>query len=605
MSDPFNTKDSGAVPSTLPNNDTEPRRLRRRPRSWLLTSLTGVVLVAAVLAAVVLPGIDGCPTWLVASVASAQDDAPGALNVADVVVTDLRQEEAFNGQLGSIGGTGALIPAAQIDLAFETPGTVVELPVQVGQQVRAGDVLARVDAAALFAQDEIAVAQAQLDVANEIARLEADVAAAEAAYQAALGQAAATGANVEESGISVAQAERQLAEAQGAYQQSWDPARDWELYVYGDALRYEREGATAALQNAQEALQIAQANYDAAIAGSGSSGLANAHSQLLSAREALSTAMTGLAGDADERHPLEQGIPTVVRPTTQAQLNLQQAQLTQETHLAGATITVPMDGTIMSINGHLGAPAGTAPFITMANLSQPTLEIFLDETSLDKVGVGSEVDVVFSALPAEGFTGTVMHVDPQLSASGSGLSTLRALVALNGHQGRTLPTGLTADVNVAGLSNRIVRVFLPVDDEGLLDVGDPVTVELPDFSTVPGTVVFVPESPTTSASGQATFDVLVELEDEGALPESTASTLADLPDETSVDVIFVSDAVTDVMAVPVTSLVALLEGGYAVEKRAGPGQIQLVAVEVGFFGSNNMIAVTSDALQPGDQVVVP
>jgi hypothetical protein len=33
--------------------------------------------------------------------------------------------------------------------------------------------------------------------------------------------------------------------------------------------------------------------------------------------------------------------------------------------------------------------------------------------------------------------------------------------------------------------------------------------------------------------------------------------------------------------------------------------VQLVAVDVGFFGSNNMIAVTSDSLQPGDQVVVP
>jgi multidrug efflux pump subunit AcrA (membrane-fusion protein) len=534
-----------------------------------------------------------------ASVASAQDDAPGVLNVADVTVTDLRQEEAFNGKLESIGGTGTLIPAAQTDLAFETPGTVVELPVQVGQEVQAGDLLARADVTALAAQDEIAVAQARLDVANEIVQLEADVAAAEAAYQAALGQAAAAGTNVEVNSISIAQAERQVAEAQAAYQQSWDPARDWELYAYGDALEYEREAATAALQNAQENLRVAQANYDAAVAGSGSSGLTNAQSQLLSAREALSTALSGLTV-----HP-DQGTPAVVTPTTQAQLNLQQAQLTQEMHLNGATITAPTDGTIMSVNGHLGAPAGSGPFITMADLSQPTLEIFLDETNLDKVGVGSEVDVVFSALPAEVFSGTVVHIDPQLATSGSGLSTLRALVTLDGHQGQTLPANLTADVNVAGLSNRIVRVLLPVDDEGLLAVGDSVTVELPDASTVPGTVVFVPQSPTTSASGQATFDVLVELEDEGELTESTTSTLADLPDETSVDVIFVSDAVTDVMAVPVTALVALLEGGYAVEKRIGPGQIQLVAVEVGFFGSNNMIAVTSDALQPGDEVVVP
>jgi multidrug efflux pump subunit AcrA (membrane-fusion protein) len=551
------------------------------------------------LVVVVLPRTDRVLT------ASAQDDAPGTLNLADVVMTDLRQEEEFSGKLESIGGMGTLIPAVEIDLAFETPGVVAELPVEVGQEVQAGDVLARVDVTILAAQDEIAVAQAQLDVANEIAQLEANGAAAEAAYQAALGQAAATDTNIEVSGISVAQAERDLADAQAAYQQAWDPGRDWELYVYGDALEVEREAATAALQYAQENLQIAQANYDAAVANSGSSGLANAQSQLVSAREALSTALSGLADHADERHSSDQGTPTVVTPTTQAQLSLQQAQLNQEAHLSGATITAPMDGTIIGINGHLSGQAGTGPFITMADLSQPTLETFLDETNLDKVGVGSEVDVVFSALPAEVFTGTVVHVDPQLSASGNGLSTLRALVALDGHQGHTLPPNLTADVNVAGLSNRIVRVFLPLDDEGLLAVGDPVTIELPDTSQVPGTVVFVPPTPSVSASGQATFHVLAELADEGELVEAAVATLADLPDETSVDVIFVSDAVTDVMAVPVTSLVALLEGGYAVEKRTGPGQVQLVAVEVGFFGSNNMIAVTSDNLQPGDQVVVP
>ena len=76
-------------------------------------------------------------------------------------------------------------------------------------------------------------------------------------------------------------------------------------------------------------------------------------------------------------------------------------------------------------------------------------------------------------------------------------------------------------------------------------------------------------------------------------------------DEAPVDVIVVADSVDNVMAIPVSALVALLEGGYAVEKRIGPDQVQLVAVEVGFFGSGNMIAITSDSLQPGDEVVVP
>ena len=115
---------------------------------------------------------------------------------------------------------------------------------------------------------------------------------------------------------------------------------------------------------------------------------------------------------------------------------------------------------------------------------------------------------------------------------------MRALVQLDGGHDRTLPAGLTAAVHVVGTSNRIVRVFLPLNDEGLLAVGDPVIVELPDFSQVPGTVVFVPQAPTASASGSASFHVLVDVDEPAAV-----AALADLPDETSVDVIFVSDAV--------------------------------------------------------------
>jgi multidrug efflux pump subunit AcrA (membrane-fusion protein) len=109
-------------------------------------------------------------------------------------------------------------------------------------------------------------------------------------------------------------------------------------------------------------------------------------------------------------------------------------------------------------------------------------------------------------------------------------------------------------------------------------------------------VVFVSQTATQSEYGPATFEVLIELDD-----PAVAAGL----DEAPVDVIVVSDSVEEVMAIPVSALVALLEGGYAVEVDAGGGHTQLVAVEVGFFSTNNMIEITSAALQPGDQVVVP
>jgi multidrug efflux pump subunit AcrA (membrane-fusion protein) len=596
--------------STSSTNTPKPRR-----RSWIRIGLAGLVVIAALSAALVtlkpngLPFLNGALAALRFTQPNGAPTAAAATdtwNYAEVVIADLRQEEEFNGKLESIKGTGTVIPPVQIDLGFSTPGTVVELPVQMGQVVQAGDVLARVDANTLVAQDAIAVAQAQinLDVAqqalddllnwepdpDQIAQLEANLAAAQATYSAAQGQETAAGTVISVSEIGIAQAERQVAEAQAIYQNAWDPARDWELYAKGSTLQADRQAATAALQYAQENLRIARLNHDALLANDDSSGLVNAASQLLSAEQALATALAG---------PTEEQIAAAQTAVAQARLNLEQARLNQEIHLAGTTLIAPMAGTIMSVNGHLGAPSGAAPFVSLADLSQPTVEIYLDETNLDKMAVGSQVEVVFSALPAETFAGAIAQIDPQLVASG-GLNLVRALVQLEDGDERTLPAGLTASVHVVGTSNRIVRLFLPLVDEGLLAVGEPVIVELPDFSQVPGTVVFVPQTPTASASGAASFQVLVDVDEPAAV-----AALADLPDETSVDVIYVSDSVEDVMAVPVTALVALLEGGYAVEVKTGLGQAQLVAVEVGFFGSNNMIAVTSDQLQAGDQVVVP
>jgi hypothetical protein len=68
------------------SNHTEPRR-----RPWLRLTLIGPVLVGAVLAAVVLFQENVSPT-------EATADDP--LNFAEVVITDLVQEETLNGDLG-------------------------------------------------------------------------------------------------------------------------------------------------------------------------------------------------------------------------------------------------------------------------------------------------------------------------------------------------------------------------------------------------------------------------------------------------------------------------------------------------------------------------
>ena len=568
--------------TTPPTNNSEPRR-----RSWIWLGLIAVVIVAVVLNAVLPLRPNGTPTT-----ASATDP----LNFADVVMTDLTQEENFSGKLESIGGTGTLIPASQMVLSFATPGTVADLWVQVGLEVQAGDVLAHLDTTSLervVTQAEISLRQAQISL--EVALQPPTEAQIQAAHDA-VDQAAATlhlQQINQESAMGSTLVIQSLPDAQDNYDARLTDYNDWlKKYYNGEATYWYVDQAQQALEDAEAALASIELQVEQTVQ--------SANNNLAQAVDQYNQAQTGLAGllaGADVFN-----IESLELQVQAAEIDLEEAQGA----LADATLVAPFDGVVTAIAAVVGQTIGSSTAaITLADLSQPTLEVFLDETNLDRIAVGSEVDVRFSALPTKQFTGTVARIDPQLTQSGN-LSTMRAQVQLAGNQDQNMPAGLTAAVNMVGLSSRIVRVFVSLDDEGLLAVGDPVTVELSDFSEIPGTVVFVPQTPTASAYGPATFQVLVELGDVSGVDDPTvAATLAELPDETSVEVIFSSDAVTDVMAIPVSALVALLEGGYAVEVDTGSGGPTLVAVEVGFYGSNNMIAVTSDDLQPGDRVVVP
>ena len=94
--------------------------------------------------------------------------------------------------------------------------------------------------------------------------------------------------------------------------------------------------------------------------------------------------------------------------------------------------------------------------------------------------------------------------------------------------------------------------------------------------------------------GATYFEMTVTLDDPEAAPGL---------DEAPVDVLVTGDRADDVLAVPVTALLALAEGGYAVEVVADGGVV-LVAVDPGLF-ADGFVEVTSTDLREGMQVVVP
>jgi peptidoglycan hydrolase-like protein with peptidoglycan-binding domain len=150
-------------------------------------------------------------------------------------------------------------------------------------------------------------------------------------------------------------------------------------------------------------------------------------------------------------------------------------------------------------------------------------------------------------------------------------------------------------VLMTSASSTFVTVQLSTTDQSLVETGDTVEVELPDETVVSATVTSIGTVAQANQAGESFFEMIVTIDD----PETTLGL-----DEAPVDVLIVSDSASNVLAVPVTALLALSEGGYAVEVVDEGGSTHLVGVETGLF-ADGLVEVTSSGLSAGDLVVVP
>jgi len=152
-----------------------------------------------------------------------------------------------------------------------------------------------------------------------------------------------------------------------------------------------------------------------------------------------------------------------------AQANLELAQEDK----AILELTAPSDGTILSIDAQVGEEISSGSIIVLADLSLPTLEVYLDETDLNKVGLNYEVEVVFDALPDDIFIGHIIQVDPSLEEV-TGVNAVRVLAQLDPEsfaKPQDLPVGLTASVEVIG-GRASGAVLVPVEALREISVGE-------------------------------------------------------------------------------------------------------------------------------------
>jgi peptidoglycan hydrolase-like protein with peptidoglycan-binding domain len=168
------------------------------------------------------------------------------------------------------------------------------------------------------------------------------------------------------------------------------------------------------------------------------------------------------------------------------------------------------------------------------------------------------------------------------------------VTALSGSVGGQAAPGQPA---YTATSNRHqVTVNLDVSQQSYVHPGDRVDVVLPDGRHAKGRISQVGRVAETQGSGQdqtTTIPVTVALDD---------PTAGGRLDQAPVDVYVTTQTRRGVLAVPVTALLALAEGGDAVETVDAAGQHQLVAVRLGVF-SGGMVEVAGSGLRAGMRVV--
>jgi peptidoglycan hydrolase-like protein with peptidoglycan-binding domain len=138
-------------------------------------------------------------------------------------------------------------------------------------------------------------------------------------------------------------------------------------------------------------------------------------------------------------------------------------------------------------------------------------------------------------------------------------------------------------------TSQLVTVALPARRQSTVTAGDAVRVTLPEGSAVDATVFSVGSVATSEQGAEPTVPVVVVL---NQVVEGQGL------DQAPVKVSVTTTAASGVLAVPVEALLALAEGGYAVERSDGT----LVGVTLGAF-ADGWAQVAGD-LHEGDDIVV-
>jgi HlyD family secretion protein len=376
-----------------------------------------------------------------------------------------------------VSASGRVEPHERVDLALEAGGEVVAVPVEVSDQIQAGDVLVRLatDRLALQvdqAKASLSLAEAQLarlqsgPRAEEIRAAEANVAAAEAQLEAATAERDQVSSGTTAAQIAAAEAEVASALTQQKKADDWHettmkcrtikkragdliPLPGGQVITLTEGfeeticplLGVPEEQARYQLEAAKVALDAARARLDELKRGADVDQLRAAQSNVDAAAANRDAAQAQL--DLLRTGALESQIAAAEAAVTQARASLTQAELALEQ----ATLTSPVGGTVAAVYVTVGEQASPGvPVVVVVDPSQLHVVLEVDEIDVGHLSAGQRAELTFDALPDVGATGTVEFIAPAATLNG-GVVTYDVRVDLDASDA-PIRTDMTANATI-------------------------------------------------------------------------------------------------------------------------------------------------------------
>lgn len=403
-----------------------------------------------VLAAATLAGCSGNS----AAPAPAATPPATAVGVAKVARGSIEANLVYPGNVQS---------RAQVFIVPEVAGRVKRLAVDVGSEVKAGDVIAEIDSAIYDLQ--VAQAQATMAVADAKAKAmesgprDEQVALAQSNCRAAMERLAAMmeGGRAE----TIAQAEANLRSAQARLDQMQKGPTAEQLAIADQQLKIARNQEYLAQQNVQElsyrtnqgtshSSQVPLFSHDI---GGAQLGIAYENSKLVEAQIAQLTApptleqlaqvqaavdaasqQLALAKSPYSEHDIAQAEASVAAaqqqlaltksPFTGNDLNAARAGVDQAKAALDlatlqrqkATTTAPLDGVVAQRLSSEGAMVGPTSPLVLLVAREVEVTVNVEEARLGLVKAGQQASLIVAAYPGEKFTAEVSAIAPSIDA---------------------------------------------------------------------------------------------------------------------------------------------------------------------------------------------